>query len=317
METIKEEVVTEPVSIQKSPKNKKSFAVRLKQGIPLYIIILPTLLVVFVMRYLPMFGIVLAFKDYNGRLGFDSPWCGFENFVEIFKNEAYFKAIPNTLLLSICTLAVTFPAPIILAILVHELRNPAFKKTVQTISFIPHFLSWAAICGIINQLFDNYGFIWSICDTLGVEYTPIWLKASNFMPTYLLTSLWQGVGWGTIMYLATLVSISPELYEAAQIDGANRMQQIFNITLPSLLPITMMQLIMSSGGVLSSNFELIYGLRKTEWDTEVISTIVYKYGMGNGKGVSTALSLFQAAITVILTMTVNKIAKKVANISMW
>ncbi len=332
MEKIQEEVVDSKEKTQSamlSQKKKSEFVKRLKQGIPFYIIALPTILVVFCMRYLPMFGLVMAFKDYSRpevwdiREPFSAPWAaqgGFANFINIFTQKEIYSAITNTLMLSVLSMMLNFPAPIVLALLMTEISNKAFKKTVQTISFLPHFLSWIAITGIVNQMFNEWGLINAVLRNLDMDPISIFDKEGAFIPTYMLTSLWQSVGWGTILYLSTIAGISPDLYEAAKIDGANRFQQVMNITLPALLPVSMIQLIIMSGGVLGSNFELVFGLQNNvAWKMEVISTWAYRNGIdtGNDYGMTTALSLFQGVIALILTMTVNMISKKVSQVSMW
>lgn len=305
-------------------KNKKlSGKNSVWKNIPFFLILLPAMVVVFLVQYLPMFGLLIAFKDYNARLGiFESPWAamgGFANFVEIFKTPALSEAIWNTLWLNVLSLVFSFPAPIVLALLINEVQNSALKRTVQTISYLPHFLSIAAVTAIVNQLLSTYGLLNGLLKTIGLQ--PIYLleQENAFVPTYVITNIWQTVGWGTIVYLATITGINADLYEAAQIDGANRFQQVLHITLPAILPTTMILLIMKMGTLFASSFEMVYGLQNpVAWTDDVIATAIYKYGIGQGEyGMSTALGLMQGAIAFTLTFVANAISNKVANISMW
>lgn len=303
----------------KKPDGKNSFL----KNVPFYLILLPAMVVVFLVQYLPMFGLLIAFKDYSARLGiFESPWAGmggFANFVEIFKTPALSEAIWNTLWLNVLSLVFSFPAPIVLALLISEVENNALKRTVQTISYLPHFLSIAAVTAIVNQLLGTYGLLNGLLNTLGLD--PIYLleQENAFVPTYVVTNIWQTVGWGTIVYLATITGINSDLYEAAQIDGANRLQQVLHITVPAIMPTTMILLIMKMGTLFASSFEMVYGLQNpVAWTDDVIATAIYKYGIGQGEyGMSTALGLMQGAIAFTLTFVANAISNKVANISMW
>lgn len=294
-----------------------------RQDFPFYILILPTIIVVFLFRYLPMFGLLIAFKDYNPRLGiFGSPWTdmgGFANFAAVFRTPSFSQAIWNTLFWNLLTLVVSFPAPIILALLINEINNKVFKKTVQTISYLPHFLSTAAITTMVNNLLDSYGLLNGLLSVFRLE--PVYLLRNHaaFLPTYLIVNVWQTVGWGSIIFLATLSGISQELYEAAEIDGANRFRRVWHITLPALIPTTMILLIMRIGTLFSSSFEIVYGLQNPiAWTDEVIATAVWKYGIGQGEySMSTALNLMQGVIAMLLTFGANAISGKVSKISMW
>lgn len=318
----KTESVTQQEVDPNHPKRlsgKNSF----RKNIPFYLILLPAVITVFMMQYLPMFGLLIAFKDYNVRAGiFGSPWAemgGFANFAYIFKTPAFMDAVWNTLWLNLLSLLFSFPAPVILALLINEVGHTGFKRTVQTISYLPHFLSIAAVTTIVNQLLSNYGLLNALLQAIGIE--PVFLLESEtaFVPTYVITEIWQTVGWGTIVYLATITGINSDLYEAAQIDGANRLQQVLNITFPSILPTTMILLIMKMGTLFGSSFEMVYGLQNpVAWTKDVIATAVYKYGIGQGEyEVSTALGLMQGVIAFGLTFIANTISKKVSNVSMW
>lgn len=304
-------------------KLRNSLGKRIRRNIPFYMIILPTLLLVFFMRYLPMMGILIAFKDYNAKLGiFGSPWAdmsGFGNFVEIFRTPALAESIWNTLYVNVLSLVISFPAPIILALLLTEVKTKGYKKTVQTISYLPHFLSIAAVTTIVNMLLDKYGLVNAALNGMGMDSIDLLEKEKAFIPVYLFTVLWQTVGWNSIVYLSAIAGVSSDLYEAADLDGANRFQKVIHVTLPSILPTAIILLIMNMGSLFGSNFELVYGLQNpVGWKMEVISTAVWKFGVqGAQYGLGTALSLMQGLVAIILTFSANAVAKKVSNVSMW
>lgn len=295
---------------------------RFKNDLPFYIILLPTIIVVFLFSYLPLSGLLLAFKDYKPKLGiFMSPWTstgGFANFVEVFKTPALSKAIVNTIIINLLTLALTVPLPVVFALLINEIRNVHFKKVVQTVSYLPHFLSWAAITGMANVMLNNNGIITSILDSLGLP-SLLLEKESAFVPIYLFITIWQCLGWDAVIYLASISGISQDLYEAAEIDGAGKFTQALKITVPSLMPTMVMLLILKTGSILGSNFELVYGLQNpVAWKMEVIGTAVYKYGINQGQySLATALGLMQGLISLALTFGVNAISNKLTNVSMW
>ena len=308
----------------KTPKSRKlSGKNSVRKNIPFYLILLPAVITVFMMQYLPMFGLLIAFKDYSVRKGIlGSPWAdmsGFANFAEIFKTPAFLDSVWNTLWLNLLSLVFSFPAPIILALLITEVRHTGFKRTIQTISYLPHFLSIAAVTTMVNQLLGNYGLLNTALQAFGGKPVFLLEKDGAFVPTYVITEIWRTVGWGTIVYLATITGINSDLYEAAQIDGANRFRQVWNITLPSILPTTMILLIMKMGTLFGSSFEMVYGLQNpVAWTKDVIATAIYKYGIGQGEyEISTALGLMQGVIAFSLTFIANQISKKLSNVSMW
>ena len=295
---------------------------RFKSDLPFYIILLPTIIVVFLFSYFPLSGLLLAFKDYKPKLGiFMSPWTsmgGFANFVEVFKTPALSKAIVNTIMINLLTLALTVPLPVVFALLINEIRNVHFKKVVQTVSYLPHFLSWAAITGMANVMLNNNGIVTSILASLGLP-SLLLEKESAFVPIYLFITVWQCLGWDAVIYLASISGISQDLYEAAEIDGAGKFTQALKITVPSLMPTMVMLLILKTGSILGSNFELVYGLQNpVAWKMEVIGTAVYKYGINQGQySLATALGLMQGLISLALTFGVNAISNKLTNVSMW
>ena len=306
-------------------REKEGKVLRIKTEYPFYLLILPAAIVVFLFNYLPMVGLLIAFKDWNAKLGvFGSAWTdmyGFGNFIRLFQTADMTKAIWNTFYFNVVSMVFNFTAPIILALLFTEIKNKYYKKVTQTISYLPHFLSIAAVTGIVNALLSEYGLINSLMYTLfGIEEgQKIMSEPSAFLPVYVLTEMWQTVGWGSIIYLAAICGINNDLYEAAEIDGAGRFKQVIFITIPGILPTICILLIMKMGTLFGSSFEMVYGLQNpTAWTQEVIATIVYKNGIGRGEySLSTALSLLQGVIALILTFGANFISKKLSNISMW
>lgn len=306
--------VSMQVKTEKAKKRERVFR-KLKSDRYKYLMLLPTVLVVAVFSYVPMYGLIMAFQDYNAFKGFSgSEWVGLDNFKTIFRQSKFLLSIWNTLLVSLLNLIISFPAPIILALLLNELKNGWFKKTIQTISYLPHFLSWISVVGLVNLFFGRDGFINDALVALGSGERVIYLAQQNLFIWFLVgTSLWKEVGWGTVIHLANLSSISPELYEAASIDGATRLQRVRYITLPHMIPTILILLIFKMGTLFNSNFELVYGLQNPYIDFEVITTIVYQTGIAGGKySVSTALGLAQGLVALLLVLITNWFSKKVS-----
>ena len=298
-------------------KHKKRARVirKLKHDKYLYLMLFPALAVTIYFAYVPMYGLIMAFQEYNPFKGFaGSEWVGLDNFIAVFTQSRFTTAIWNTLLISLLSLAITFPAPILLALLLNELKTGWFKKSVQTISYLPHFLSWISVVGLVNLLFGRDGFINDLRMMLGAQERVVYLAEQNLFIWFIVgTTLWKETGWGTVIHLANLSSISPELYEAASIDGATRLQKIRYITLPHMLPTFMILLIFKMGSLFSSNFELVYGLQNPYINFDVISTIVYETGIAGGNySVSTAISFVQGIIALILVLLSNRFSKKVS-----
>ena len=286
----------------------------------LYLLLLPALLVTFVFAYCPMPGLIMAFQDfsiYDGLWG--SEWVGFDNIRSIFAQSKFTGAIWNTLRLSVLNIIISFPAPIILALLMNELKDGLFKRFVQTASYLPHFLSWISVVGIVQLLFSREGLINDIGLLLGMEERVAFLGQQQYFIWFVLgTSLWKEVGWGTIIHLANLSSINPELYEAAEVDGAKHLQKLWYITLPHMIPTVMILLIFRMGSLFGSNFELIYGLQNPYIDFEVISTIVYQTGIQNGNySMSTAIGFVEGLVALLLVLGSNWISKKVSGSGIW
>lgn len=306
------EAVRETVS--SAGPRKKTKWVQVKRDGYKYIMIAPAIILTFIFSYIPMSGLIMAFQNFNifkGYLG--SEWVGLKHFITIFTKSDFLGSIGNTLLISVGKLLICFPAPIILALLLNELRVGPFKKTVQTISYLPHFLSYMAVCGFIHMVFGRDGFINDLRVWMGEDRITYLAEQGLFVWFIIGTLLWKETGWGTVIHLSTISSISPDLYEAATIDGANRIQQIRYITLPQMIPTVSILLIFQMGNLFSSNFELIYGLQNPYIDFDVISTVIYNYGIKGGKySLSTAFGLVEGIVALILVLASNKISKKIS-----
>ena len=299
----------------------------MQQNWELYLLILPVLAYYIVFHYVPMYGASIAFKVYKAKDGIlGSPWADpfFKHF-QVFFTMPYFKRLLlNTLNISVNSLIWGFPAPIILALLINELKSRPFTKLTQTITYLPHFISTVVICGMVKSFTDRAGFINDIIALFGGTRTTMLGDASYFVPIYVISDIWQQVGWGSIIYLSALASIDQELYEAARIDGAGRLRQTLHITLPGILPTIVILLILRIGGLLNVGYEKIILLYNplTYEKADVISSYVYRYGLGGEGGsnpwsFSTAVGLFNSIINFILVIGANKISKMATETSLW
>ncbi|GAA3407961.1 ABC transporter permease [Paenibacillus hodogayensis] len=287
-----------------------------------YLLLVPAVLFVFVFAYMPLPGILVAFKDYDVFKGFwGSSWVGLKHVREVFELPMMREAIVQTLWISCLTLIVAFPAPIVLALLLNELRLQLFKRIAQTLLYLPHFLSWISVIGIAYAFYSMYGPLNDIRLVLfgeGTERLMFLSDESFFIPNVLLLTLWKETGWSTIIFLAAISAVDPQLYEAAYIDGANRFKQVWHVTLPTILPTVMIMLIFQLGGLFQSNFELIYGLQNPYVDVEVISTVIYKQGIQQGAyALSTTLGFIQGLIALLLTVGANLVSKKISRVGIW
>jgi len=297
---------------------------RIKQNKLLYALLSGALLWVIVFEYVPMAGIVMAFQDYDIFKGvFESPFAGLKHFEAIISTPALSKAIANTLLYSSVKLLFGFPLTIILALLLNELRLMWFKRIVQTISYMPHFLSWIAVASLAYSFFELYGPFNDLrLLLLGEDASRIniLMDSDNFLGLVFFSSVFKEIGWSTIIFLAAMAGVDPQLYEAAKVDGCSRFMQVFHVTLPGILPTVMIIFILQAGGILNANFEQIIGFQNlyTQQDTEVINTIVYKYGLQQGKfSLATAFGLAQGVCSFLILYVVNKLAKKISNVGIW
>lgn len=301
--------------------NKKSLKRRILSCWQLYLLLLPGIIVTIIYKYIPIYGVQIAFRDYNAALGFGaSPWVGLKWFKKFFMNYKSWDMIKNTVLLSFYTIVWTMPIPIILSLIMNQLRFKRFKKFAQTVLYAPHFVSIMIVCGMIRIFLSPYGgLITSVVSALGGD-TSIGLldQAKNFRDIYIASAIWQDAGWGMIIYMASLSSVDASLHEAAKVDGANTWQRMLHIDLPALIPMIVIQLIMSFGSLMNVGFEKVF-LLQTDLNasaSEVIATYVYEQGMLKSMySFSTAVGLFNTVVNILLLIVVNKIAKKSVNIS--
>lgn len=271
-----------------------------------------------IFKYGPMYGIQIAFKDFNffqGIMG--SEWIGLEAFKEVFGMSDFYLTLRNTLMLNFLDLLVSFPAPLILAIMLYEMRTLWFKKLSQTILYIPHFISWVIIGGIVYQVFGTQsGMINNLITSMGFDAIPFLTDKNDWLVTYLLVGIWQSAGWGTIIYLAALTGINKELFEAASIDGAGRMKRIWHITLPGLKSTIVVLLIINLGHMISIGFERPYvigNLAVREY-SDVLSTFVYRIGLQSGQyTLATVVGLFQAVVGLVFVLGANYASKKLTD----
>ena len=275
-----------------------------------------------VFRYVPMTNIVIAFKDYNIFRGvWQSPWVGLSWFSQAFQSRDFYNALRNTLLLNILDLVMGFPAPVILAIMLNELSYKGYKKLTQTVVYLPHFLSWIIIAGIASQLLAPSGGVVNIMlGKLGIGPIDFLMKKGLWVGTYIGLGVWKEMGWGTIIYLAAITGINPELYEAAEVDGAGRWRKIWNVTLPGIRSTIVVLLIMNMGRILGSEFDRPYTLANPTvmQVADVISTLVYRVGIRSSQfSFTAAIGLFQSLVCVVFLIAANSIAKKAGERGIW
>ena len=288
----------------------------------LFLMLLIPIAYYIIFHYIPMYGLSIAFKEYNLMKGvMDSPWIGMTYFKQVWSNPMFWMAFMNTLIISALKLVITFPAPIVLALLLNELRNLKFKKIVQTVSYLPHFISWVVLSAIvINFLSPSVGPLNAIIKMTGNNAINFVAEKRYFRSVLILSSLWKGVGWGTIVYLAAFSSINPELYEAAVIDGAGRLRQTINVTIPSIMHVVIIMLIFAIGGIINDDFDQIYNLYNDAVVSvaEVISTYVYKIGLLRmNYSFGAAVGMFKNVIAFTLIILTNAVAKKVSDYGIW
>lgn len=288
----------------------------------IYLLALPVIAYYIIFCYWPMFGLVIAFKQYElGKGIFDSKWVGLKYFMEFFKSRNCLRLIGNTLGISLYDLIAGFPAPIIFALLLNEIRSSKFKRTVQTITYLPHFISLVVLCGMITDFFAAEGIITKILMKFGGSQINYLGAPKYFKTIYVTTNIWQGIGWGSIIYLAALSGISPELYEAATVDGAGRFRQLLAVTLPGIAPTIVIMLILRMGQLMSVGFEKIILLYNpgTYETADVISSFVYRRGIGESAqySFSSAVGMFQSVINLVLLLGANFLSKRFSGNSLF
>ncbi|MCK9478666.1 MAG: ABC transporter permease subunit [Firmicutes bacterium] len=293
----------------------------IKKNYSAYLLVLPVILFYAYFSYVPMYGAVIAFKDYSPALGIvKSPFVGLEHFRNFFSSVYFLRVLKNTINISLTGLLFGFPAPIILALLISELTKKWFARTVQTITYLPHFISLVVICGMISQFTTTGGIIQNIYAAVTGNTISMLNDPKLFVPIYVVSGIWQEVGWGSIIYLAALSAVDHELYEAATIDGAGRLKQIFAITLPSIMPTIVTLFILRLGSALNVGHEKIILLYNpmTYETSDVISSFVYRAGLQSFKyDYATAVGLFNSVINFAIVLSANYMSKKINNTSLW
>ena len=279
------------------------------------------LLYYIIFKYVPLYGLQIAFRDYKITKGiWDSAWVGFEHFQTFFEGLYFWRLIGNTLIISLYEVVFAFPAPILFALLLNKLTNEGFKKIVQTITYLPHFISTVVICGLLVQFCSKDGLINQLIAFFGSEPTDLLMHKEYFRTIYIASGIWSGFGWGSIIYLSALAGVDQEQYEAAYIDGAKRLQRMFYITLPGIMPTIIIQLIMKLGGLMSVGSEKILLLYNglTYEVADVISTYIYRMGLiEHNYSFSTAVGLFNSVINIILLVSANTLSRRYSETSLW
>ncbi len=292
----------------------------------LYLMVVIPVIYYLIFRYVPMFGNIIAFRKYRaGGNIFGQEWSGLRYFKQFMKDHTFWKAFANTLILNIGYLLVRFPLTLIFALLINEIRNIHWKKFVQTVSYLPHFISMVIVAGMIKELLSTSGPINAMIANAGGEKINFIALAEWFRTIFIVSGLWQSLGWGTILYLAAMSGINPSLYEAASVDGANHFQRVWHVTIPCILPTITTLLILDIGGLVGSGgaFEKVFLLYNpmTYKTADIISTYVYRMGIGSNTGgnfsYATAVGLFEGLINLVLLTIANKVSKKVSDSSLW
>jgi len=286
----------------------------------LYLLLIPAIVLTFIFKYIPMYGVQIAFRDYNAVDGFwKSKWIGWDHFRRFFSNYNSVRMIRNTVLISLYSLLWSFPVPIILSLFINSARNRKFQRIVCTTIYAPYFISLMVVCGMIMMfLSPNGGLIASILQRLGAVPTNYLEDPSNFRSIYIASGIWQGSGWGCIIYLATLSTVDTSLHEAAKVDGASAWMRMWHIDVPTLIPVIVLNLIMSFGSLMNVGFEKAFLLSNdlNRPTSEIIATYVYRQGIERAAySFSTAVGLFNTTVNIILLIIVNRVAKKAAEIS--
>jgi putative aldouronate transport system permease protein len=294
---------------------KKSILRDIKKDRWIYILMFPGLLYFLVFKYIPMGGVMIAFQNYFPFTGFlGSEWVGLHHFNRLFSDPDFFKLLRNTILLSLYNLAFGFPAPIILSVMLNELRLQWFKRSIQTMIYVPHFMSWVVVVSMFYVIFESQdGLLQNTLTSMGLEQFSLMMSRDWFRPMYVLQAIWRDTGWGTVIYLAALAGISPELYEAARMDGAGRFRQIWHITLPGIRSTIVILLLLRLGDILDLSFEHVFLLLNAmnREVGEVFDTYVYRAGLLNGQfSYSTAVGLFKGLVGLILVTLANWLSKK-------
>lgn len=310
-------------------KRKNSLKDDIRKNWGLYAFLIPGIIIVIIFNYTPMGGLIIAFKDYNIFSGtgpvnamFQSDWVGFKHFARLFTDKEFWMVLKNTLVISGLKLVFGFPAPIILAVLLNEVRNDFFKKKIQTVLYLPHFMSWVIVSGMFFQLLGVYGPMNGLLIKLGMlkNEIPFWQAPNWYRPLLVFTDIWKTIGWSSIIYLASITGIEPQLYEAAEIDGANKWEQIKNITLPGISTTIALLFILAVGGILDAGFDQVFNTYSVYvyGVGDIIGTYVYRMGLGKMQySFSTAVGLFNSVVAFVMIMSGNYISRKYFKKGIW
>ena len=300
-----------------------SFIRNIKKHPVLYIMVLPGVVYLLIFNYAPMYGVVIAFKDFSVTKGiWESPWVGLENFKYLFGSKEFLNIFRNSILMNIYRLVFAFSAPIPLALLLNEIRLNSFKRVTQTIVYLPHFISWVVIAGIVQNLlsFTAEGQINYLLKLVGFTPVNFLMEPRFFRSIIVLSEIWKEAGWGTIVYLAAITSIDMALYESAVVDGAGRLKQIWYITLPGIIPTIIVMLILRMGSLLNNGFEQIFLLYNalTMEVADVFETYTFRVGLREGRfSFATAVGIFQSLVGMIMIYSTNKLSRKVGETGLW
>ena len=311
----------------RSTIRRKSFGQYFKENYALYLMCIPGLIYVIGYKFLPLIGLQLAFKKYNMFAGnglldsmFKSPWVGLMYFEKIFKSDEFWQLLSNTVTISVLKMVILFPVPIVLAILMNEMQSLRFKRSVQTLIYLPHFLSWVIIHGIFSTLLSNSGVLNTFLVSVGLPRISLYTDPELFRPLLIFTEGWKESGWGAIVYLAALTAIDPQLYEAATVDGANRFQRMWHVTLPGIVPVVSLMLLLRVGGILAAGTEQILVMYNPAVYSvsDVLQTYIYRVSLGKlDFSTGTAMGLFESIVGFLLTVSCNGLSKKFFGRSLW
>lgn len=280
-----------------------------------YVMLIPGVVLTFIFSYIPLYGVIIAFEKYNVGLGFRSPWVGWANFRYLFNQPTFTRTIWNTLFISVWKLALGVVVPVTVAVLLNEMRSEKLKRFYQTLIYIPNFLSWIIMAGVLMDILSSTGAVNLILNKLGFESVNFLGDAKVFPWTMIVSDVWKGFGYGTVVYLAAITGIDPNLYESAMLDGASRWQQIKSITIPLLLPTIVLMTVLALGSVLNAGFDQIYNLYSPAvWETgDIIDTYVYRLGIQQAQySVGTAVGLFKSLVSAVMVIVSYVLADKLA-----
>ena len=305
----------------KKEKQLKRSGMKMRKNLDLYIIAIFGLIYIIVFKYLPMYGIVIAFQDFNIFDGIlKSEWVGLENFKKLFLDPEFYSVFRNTVLISLYKIAILFPLPVIVAVLLNEVKNADFQKTVQTVIYLPHFLSWIVVAGIMTNMFSSAGYINQLISALGFEKISFMMSNRWFRSVLVFSSGWKETGWSAIIYIAAIAGVDQELYEAAKIDGAGRLNRIIHVTLPGIASTVILMFVLRIGSILEVGTEQVLTMyNPTVYETgDVIGTFVYRMGLGKLMySYTTAVGLFNSAVGFILVIIGNSLSKRITEKSIW